>query len=344
MSYYLNRESHHNYGLSSEINNEAVSSPSSFGGPRSVGQSGKITDLGQQAHHSILNESSNPRHVPRYVPTPRIPITASDEECSRRWHISAIGPWHSTGLHAVSSSKTMKAMPDAPQLSVPSTSGHQRHDSHQEPEPTSRDSAVTTGSTSDDIEHDSRSPSPGLTADNIAEPTATRPSSAELRTAFEALQIRGRPADDVTTSEYAGPAYLRSHEARIRHMLQEVREWTLETGDTTLLESLHRSVSLLSSSQSTSPLQLGGHEASPLPSGSQYYSDANTSSNNGSSSSIRGNGKAPATGNESSEGRKLMVKLARKTPKRSTKIRCPLYFIEEGQRCRKLDDYPRDVL
>jgi hypothetical protein len=338
MSHSADKYQFHKHSHSAE--NEAKVDSSSFRSPRPVRQTRAGTDPGKLPllPHCNVDESSTPRKLP----TPCVELWTPYKEYNVYSYVSDNSRLPSKNLataERVTKNDTEKLL-----LSVPSNLNQSRHDFAQDTVHTSSPEQITSSPTNSRAMeqgcphiHDSNLASTVSTSDMLA-------GMGELSSLLAALNVQdGRAGNDrprlvsSRTTQFADVA------AQVDSALDLIQRWTMQTGDKSVLQSLSRDIAILSSNQGFSPAQLGGQDPPTSPPNVEFSSEQSSTSNPWRSNAVGINCGGNGKGKEASSQDRPNTKLAYRGSNKSGKLRCPLYF-GEGQPCKALHNYPRDLM
>ena len=337
MSHSADKHQFHKYSYSAE--NEAKVGSSIFDTPTAVRPKRAGTDPGEVSHCNVgIDELSTPRKFP----TPRIELGTPYKECKGYSYIGDNSTLHSK----VHSTAEMVTKPDTERrvLSLPSTLHHVRHESTQDSASTSSPKEITNSLTPRVTEHgDSQVADPDLastvsTSDMLA-------GIGKLSSLLASLNVQDG-TENKESHKLASRQTMRfaDVEAQVDGFLDTLQRWTMQTGDTSVLQSLSKDIAMLSSNIGFSPTQLGGQDLSIFPQHIAISSEQSPSSNAENSNTSGQNRKGNRKGKEASSQDRHDTKFAERGSKKSGKLRCPLYFGEEHQQCEKLHTFPRDLM
>lgn len=134
-------------------------------------------------------------------------------------------------------------------------------------------------------------------------------------------------------------------------LLRVLQRWTIRTGDTSVLQSLLRNVSLLDSSRQCHPYRTSGHPhrtndpESSVPSTDNDVNSGHTHpSALGTSNPKNHYGEGSAKEKNSTNQVRPSIKLAHMGPNNPTRLRCPLFFVEGDHGCKTLHNCIRDLM
>ena len=167
----------------------------------------------------------------------------------------------------------------------------------------------------------------------------------ELSSLVAALHIQDGNADNECSELISSrTTSLADVEARVDSFLNTLEQWTTQTGDASVLQSLLRDISILSSGRATAPAQLGAQDLPGGPTSEAFRSEQQPCSNPGTPDAAGRNGEGKRAREEATNQDRPETKLAHRGSRKCGKLRCPLYFGGEGQRCETLHKFNRDLM
>ena len=234
------RQQWHKYSYSGETESLSTDIP-----PKPPRQIRAGTDPGRRPGSNVgPNVSATPRHLPE--PRVSLPpwVTVTPVGLVSYPYKSDSEQTGGKSLSVPSSSSTTHAYrPDASLLSVPSVAGHRRHDSAQDLDGTTSFTEAVNNVTIRNAVPEN--PKPASSSSTAAGHVADSPAETRvLSDLLAALHVRAPDTGgDSATNNSSPEAQQNTLKARVNILLQALQQWTVRTGDTTVLRSLLQQIS-----------------------------------------------------------------------------------------------------
>ena len=133
-------------------------------------------------------------------------------------------------------------------------------------------------------------------------------------------------------------------ENRTDDLLRAIQRWTNSTGDTSVLRWLVKNFRDLNANVRVRPGEPEGEDSSGRRSNAASpWGEAHSSNGTISKSSHNNDGDSSRRKDEAGQGR-LNLKITHGSHTKRARLRCPLFFGEEGHRCHTLHKYIRDLM
>ena len=334
------RQQFHKYSYSDETEGTRTS-PSTDTLLKPPRQTRAGTDPGRRPGSNV---GPNVSATPRYLPEPRVSLLTRT--------VLLLFPYKSdseqTGgksLSVPSSSSTTHAYkPDASLLSVPSVAGHRRNDSAQDLDgTTSFTEAMNNVTIRNAVPED---PKPASSSSTEAGHVADRPAETiVLNDLLAALHVRAPDTGDEAAPNDSSPeGQHNTLKARVNILLQALQQWTIRTGDTTVLRSLLQQISDRWSNPTFTKVHPYGRDSPALSANTDFSPGQSGSSKGWTPTATIQQGGSSAKGKKSTISGGPSTRSAVKYQTKPSKLRCPLFFVEEDYRCETLHNCIRDLM
>ena len=301
------------------------------------------TDPGQRPS---INDRSHGLAVPRQLPTLRIPLIVPQKDCSTySYNDNHESTRYTTSSQASSSRTTTERDRSAgSQLSVPTTPRHRRHDSALE---------IHDGTLSKETVVNMVSPTPSRSdlqrVDNSLEAASSSGDRSpeygnRLSAMVAALDVQD--LESSTTADITGSLDNADTDpiASVTDLLKRLQQWTVRTGDTSVLEVLVRDIFHLDTNRVQYPVRSRGVDPPELaPNECRVAGPSNRSTLRMSSTSNQ-YGEERSTGKQASSQVRQAMKTAHNSQVDRTRMRCPLSFDEDSEGCRASHSCIRDLV